>query len=190
MARGRPRKNAATPKSKTTTRKRAAAPVDNFDVEDDEDEIESVDPGRIQELHTPIAPKELTEMVKLLRGVINAIANLTDIVKDHGLIPQGMGAVPQPIIPHTAPRPNGGAVSHLDFAPAPRAPVVTREQVTEALQRVSAAHGIGQVKAALDAFKADRLSAVAETDYAEFVEYCNGLTANAAAPQPQVASFL
>ena len=68
-----------------------------------------------------------------------------------------------------------------------KAATVTKEDVTQALQKVSAAHGLGKVKEVLDSFEATNITTIKEDDYSSFIEACVDLTA---VPAQTEADFL
>lgn len=142
-----------------------------------------------------VAPQQSTiealliENNKLLRGVISAIANLNP-----GQVKQSAPVVVQET------HGNGGSASVNDFLSQPAQPsaprqVITKDQITEALQKISADHGLDAVKAVLVSFNANRISDIPEDQYPAFLAKCSEYGVNTAADlggaqQPASTSFL
>jgi len=99
----------------------------------------------------------LTENNSLLRGVISAIANLNG------------GVTEQPV--------KNDPLNLVNAPATPATPTISKDQITEALQKVAATIGLDGVGELLKKFNAARVSDIQEKDYPAFVKACNDSTA-------------
>jgi len=154
---------------------------------------------------TPASNPQLATLIKLQQKTINAVAALGNAISEafssaamnidnlnldapgviHSTNAEGKSAsVGDFLNPASSASPQAVSKATDDFLNSPskktetnKAPVVTKDHVTEALQKVSADHGMEKVRELLTEFKADRVSEIKEMDYPKFVEACSGIAA-------------
>ena len=174
------RKKATTKKvarKKATVKKAAVkkAPVNKAAVAKT---VSNISTARIETL--------LLEQNKLLRGVINAVANMQNV--------PGPKAIVTAVAETKDANGNGAKLTDFDTA-QPKKPevIVTKDQVVDALQKVSADEGMPRVKELLESFDVQRISDIPADKYPAFLEACSPKGTDeevATTSEPASTSFL